>query len=348
MKRNSIRFEIITSCILTAQLLVRVAFADLIGGVEFPQGAQSFADAVVSYIPGSIQPSLPHQNPAKASGIPDSNGATCPSQEACTYVSLGRGGSVTLRFPDNALTGSGNTDLDLWIFEVGSDVEDTFVEISRDGTNWFSLGKVFGSTSGIDIDAYGFGPTDRFSFVRLTDDPNEGDHSPGGTAGADIDAVGAISSAAVSPSILAQPHDVATVPGETVTFSVVAGGTPPLGYQWRLELTNIAGAVSASLIQTNANTNLAGGYSVVVTNPYGATTSLVATLEFAVDVALATATAVAWPAVATRAGFILEEADDPAGPWRPYAISPGAFQDMRLVLVDTGVSPRKFYRLRRP
>jgi hypothetical protein len=84
---------------------------------------------------------------------------------------------------------------DLWIFEIGPDVEDTFVDISKDGITWFSVGKVFGSTSGIDIDAYGFGPTDFFSFIRLTDDIDEGDKS-GATVGADIDAVGAISSAA--------------------------------------------------------------------------------------------------------------------------------------------------------
>ena len=55
------------------------------------------------------------------------------------------------------------------------------------------IGKVFGATSGIDIDAFGFGPADEFRFVRLTDDPNEGE-TIGPLLGADIDAVGAISS----------------------------------------------------------------------------------------------------------------------------------------------------------
>ena len=76
-----------------------------------------------------------------------------------------------------------------WIFEVGPDVEDTFVEISKDGTTWFDVGKVFGTTSGIDIDAFGFSSSDLFSYVRLT---NEGGQS-GASVGADIDAVGAIS-----------------------------------------------------------------------------------------------------------------------------------------------------------
>ena len=83
----------------------------------------------------------------------------------------------------------------LWIFEVGPDVEDTFVDISKDGANWFSVGKVAGATAGIDIDAYGFGTSDFFSYVRLTDDTDEGEQGNGQTVGADIDAVGAISSA---------------------------------------------------------------------------------------------------------------------------------------------------------
>jgi hypothetical protein len=54
------------------------------------------------------------------------------------------------------------------------------------------VGKVFGSTAGIDVDAFGFGASHSFGYVRLTDDGNEGDQS-GISVGADIDAVGAIS-----------------------------------------------------------------------------------------------------------------------------------------------------------
>ena len=110
-------------------------------------------------------------------------------------MTLGDGGQITLRFTNNSLTGSGSSALDLWIFEVGPDVEDTFVDISKDGANWFSVGKVAGATAGIDIDAYGFGTSDFFSYVRLTDDTDEGEQGDGQTVGADIDAVGAISSA---------------------------------------------------------------------------------------------------------------------------------------------------------
>lgn len=167
------------------------AQAVMYGDVEFPGGASSFADAVVSYEPtfgGATGPIESARHPEAALGVPTGSSGV-------GFVTLGDGGRITLRFTDNSLTGSGNSAPDLWIFEVGPDVEDTFVEISKDGANWFAVGSVTGSTSGIDIDARGFGTSDFFSYVRLTDDPNEGGQGDGETVGADIDAVGAISSA---------------------------------------------------------------------------------------------------------------------------------------------------------
>lgn len=180
--------------------------ADLIGGIEFPGGAASFADAVVSYDPlfgGGPAPVAPNNEPTNALGIPEVPGNTsvgaCRGAPAdCPFVSLGNGGRITLQFTDNALVGSDTPDLDLWIFEVGPDIEDTFVSISRTGSTWFDVGKVFGTTGGVDIDAYGFGSSDLFHFVRLRDDPSEGG-TTGATVGADIDAVGAISTRIAVP-----------------------------------------------------------------------------------------------------------------------------------------------------
>lgn len=167
------------------------------GGTDFPQGAISFADTVVSFAPGTGGLTTPHLGTFNALGIPDYAGVTdCPSQAACPYVSLGSGGSIVLRFDDNRLTGSGDSSPDLWIFEVGPDVEDTFVDISTNGSDWHAVGKVLGSTRGVDLDHYGFGPDAQFTYVRLTDDPHEGSTS-GVTVGADIDAVGAISTVPV-------------------------------------------------------------------------------------------------------------------------------------------------------
>ena len=109
-------------------------------------------------------------------------------------VSLGLGGSIVLEFTDNLLTGSGDSKPDLVVFETGA-IESVLVEISRDGVSFFEVGILGGLTNQLDIDAVGFGPEDRFAFVRLTD-LRQGDIT-GAALGADIDAVGAISSVPV-------------------------------------------------------------------------------------------------------------------------------------------------------
>ena len=180
--------------------LAAPAQAVAIGGVEFPQGAVSFADQVVSYDPafgGSVTPSANHQGASNALGVPNYPGVNiCASQAACSFVSLGDGGRLVVRFTDNVLTGSNSSAFDLWIFEVGPDVEATFVDVSVDGFAWTSVGAVSGSTRGVDIDAFGFNTASQLLFVRLTDNGVLGGQS-GATVGADIDAVGAISTRAV-------------------------------------------------------------------------------------------------------------------------------------------------------
>lgn len=177
-------------CTFLVLPLVLKAQTNTFGGIFFPQGLASFADTVVSYEPtygGGALPTVESaRNPALALGPPDYT-----PEDNVKAVTLGRGGRLTLKFENNYLSGSGDSAPDLHIFEVGPQVEDTFVEISKDGTNWFDVGKVFGSTDSLDIDAYGFGTNDLFQYVRLRDDPNEGSHSAN-YPGADIDAVGAV------------------------------------------------------------------------------------------------------------------------------------------------------------
>jgi len=196
-----LRHAVLTAAAAAALIFsTGTAHAVVFAGVDFPQGASSFADALTSFAPAITngQPSAPYLTGTNALGTPNYAGSTTCTVGACPYVSLGDGGSITLEFVDNRLTGSGSTALDLWIFEIGPDVEDTFVAVSKDGAAFTNVGKVFGATAGIDLDAFGFGAADQFRFVRLTDDTNEGDQS-GITVGADIDAVGAISSVVATP-----------------------------------------------------------------------------------------------------------------------------------------------------
>ena len=81
------------------------------------------------------------------------------------------------------------------------------------------------------------------------------------------------------PSIVANPvsgtNECST--GAT-TFSVTATGSTNLVYQWRHNGTSVSGATDSALALNNPTFNDAGDYDVVITNNYGAYTSLVATL----------------------------------------------------------------------
>jgi pectate lyase len=85
--------------------------------------------------------------------------------------------------------------------------------------------------------------------------------------------------APTGPVIVADPQNQTNSAGQTVTFTVVAGGSSPLGYQWYFNTnTPIANATSSSLTLTNIQAGNVGAYSVVVTNPVGTATSAQANL----------------------------------------------------------------------
>jgi len=77
----------------------------------------------------------------------------------------------------------------------------------------------------------------------------------------------------VPPYILAQPQGQTLDAGSNATFSVTAGGTIALGYQWRLNGGNIPDATNNIFTLSNLTTNDAGNYSVVITNIAGTVTS---------------------------------------------------------------------------
>ena len=80
------------------------------------------------------------------------------------------------------------------------------------------------------------------------------------------------------PAITASPQNLTVTSGGAAMFSVNASGTLPLSYQWRFNGSDISGAFATGLALYNTQPAQAGGYSVVVSNPYGAITSAVATL----------------------------------------------------------------------
>lgn len=146
--------------------------------VVFPSGLRSFADEAVGRFLGDPAPRPNDAMSASALGGPDRKAMV-----------LGCGGSAVLAFRDNALVDIEGPDL--YIFEMGADVEATSVEISTDGSSWIAVESAGGATSSVDIGPH-VAPGALFHFVRLTDLKTACGN--GGYPGADIDAVGAIGS----------------------------------------------------------------------------------------------------------------------------------------------------------
>src|SRR5262249_19468213 len=82
-----------------------------------------------------------------------------------------------------------------------------------------------------------------------------------------------------APDIVTNPIDQAADLYQNVFFSVKAGGTIPLSYQWRFNGTNIPGAISSTYSLTRVDLDRAGDYDVVITNLYGSATSGSAALQ---------------------------------------------------------------------
>lgn len=152
--------------------------------VYFPLGIPSFADEVVSVTPGNPSTTFERFKDKKnILGEPNYNIETVSN-----VFSLGCRGSVTVRFTNNALIDIEGPDL--YVFEVGSNIEPTRLEISENGTAWIDVGQISGGRAQVDIHDY-VKPGQVFYYVRLTD---LGTGCDDNFPGAEIDAVGAIGS----------------------------------------------------------------------------------------------------------------------------------------------------------
>ena len=158
-----------------------IEFTDTRGNkVTIPGGALSCATFVVDFQTGSPWTSDPRaMDPLEVLGAPDYNSVTDEN-----YVTLGIGGVIVLGFNVSITDGPGN---DIYVFEIGPDVEATKVEVSNDLKNWIHVGDADGSISGVDIN--GKVPAGaKYRYVRLTDIKGQVSTWPG----ADIDAVAVI------------------------------------------------------------------------------------------------------------------------------------------------------------
>ena len=92
---------------------------------------------------------------------------------------------------------------------------------------------------------------------------------------------------AVPPAIAVQPEDRPTVAGIDASLRVVAYGSGPLTYQWLREGIPIFGATNSTLRVPAPTPAAAGNFAVVVTNPFGVSTSRTARVTIRISRGLA-------------------------------------------------------------
>jgi formylglycine-generating enzyme len=123
-------------------------------------------------------------------------------------------------------------------------------------------------------------PNSGYSFVNWTEGGNPVSSSASYlfTITANRTLTANFTTAAVPPTITAQPQSQVVSPGANMTFTVSATGSPPLSYQWRKNGIELPSETSSSPTLNSVSPSHSGGYSAKVSNPYGFENSQVANL----------------------------------------------------------------------
>ncbi len=189
-------------------------YADGHGGfIYMPLGDLSFADEVVDFIRGDPDAIMEACDSTLALGLPDFAGT------AENFTSLGCGGSLVVRFVDNALVNIPGPDL--FVFEVGKHVETTQLYVSTNGKEWINAGAISGGVTAVDMgDSVKSGEV--FHYVKLIDLKTD---CKGSWPGADIDAIAAIGSGqqiSISNGVLYKINEFKILPGAKVELDSIA------------------------------------------------------------------------------------------------------------------------------
>ncbi|HEV2210475.1 MAG TPA: LamG-like jellyroll fold domain-containing protein [Verrucomicrobiae bacterium] len=109
------------------------------------------------------------------------------------------------------------------------------------------------------------------SFLGLVDEASVYDRALSATEIQSIYSAGGAGKCAVPtpPLITSQPTNLTVTVGETATFTVTAGGSQPLSYQWQFNSQPLTNQTSAALMLTDIQLSEAGNYAVLVSNAVG-------------------------------------------------------------------------------
>ncbi|MGO8676782.1 MAG: immunoglobulin domain-containing protein [Limisphaerales bacterium] len=152
----------------------------------------------------------------------------------------------------------------------------TTFEVSPDGLNWTNLGAGARTVGG-------------WILTNVAVPPKSMLRARGFVPGGLFNGSGwFVESDSASPVLVKSPVSSTNLAGTSVAFSVQASGTPVLSYTWRrttikgtFTLTdggNVSGSATATLSLTNLSGLDSGAYTALISSPFGAVTSAVATL----------------------------------------------------------------------
>lgn len=151
---------------------------------------------------------------------------------------------------------------------------------------------------------------------------------------------GSSAPAAAAPSIATQPSDQKVVVGQPATFTVVAGGSAPLAYQWQKGGTPISGATASSYTTPpSVQSDDGGTFLVVVSNAAGSMTSTSAKLSIVTGTVMTRGTDVTtYKNDLSRSGQNLSESA-----LTPTTVTSSNFGLLRMLPVDGRVDAQPLY-----
>jgi PQQ-like domain len=146
--------------------------------------------------------------------------------------------------------------------------------------------------------------------------------------------------AAAAPSIATQPSDQKVVLGQSATFTVVAGGSAPLAYQWQKGGTPISGATASSYTTPpTVQSDDGSAFLVVVSNAAGSMTSTGAKLSVVTGTVMTRGTDVTtYKNDLSRSGQNLSESA-----LTPTTVTSSNFGLLRMLPVDGRVDAQPLY-----
>ncbi len=196
--------------------LINNTIVGTVGRASFQ--SREFADSVDSYQPG-LSGTLPDKgldDPAAALGAPNYVGTGEPTSDQGA-VSLGVGGQLVVEFTNNNLQGDGTANPDLRIVEVG--IPETYsVDVSTNGVQFIRVATNVSGLQNINIDGI-VPPQQNVRYVRIIDGASL--LGTAQAAGADIDAVIALSSVTNEVGVRVQSNASPTLVNNVIANSIV-------------------------------------------------------------------------------------------------------------------------------